>query len=233
MLELKGIAGVLYTASEWMMRLTAANLMWFVLSLPFFTLLVAIDMSDPAGRIWFGAAAWLFVTFLFFPATAAMFSVVRSWIVEEDFSSTFKKYISHLTSEYKSSVKAGAFFALAWLVWYYNYFYFYSEQNSVAFLFLVIGLGMFIFTVNFLSISAHYDMDSKARIQNAFFISAGRPLTSLAILASSAVLVWISVFQLLWLVPLLVCSLIAFVSFAAFHKATVKISEKAASNTAS
>src|SRR5690606_29985866 len=146
-------------------------------------------------------------TFLFFPATAAMFSVVRSWIVEEDFSSTFKKYISHLTSDYKSSVKAGAFFALAWLVWYYNYFYFYSEQNSVAFLFLVIGLGI--------------------------FISAGRPLTSLAILASSAVLVWISVFQLLWLVPLLVCSLIAFVSFAAFHKATVKISEKAASNTAS
>ncbi|MBT2583916.1 DUF624 domain-containing protein [Planococcus sp. ISL-109] len=231
MLELKGIAGVLYTVSEWIMRLSAVNLMWFILSLPFFTLLVAIDMSDSAGRIWFGLAAWLFVTFLFFPATAAVFSVARSWIVEEDYSSAFKKYIYHLKSDYKASIKTGALFALVWLVWYYNYFYFYSEQNSVAFLFLIIGLGMFIFTVNFLSISAHYDMSSKARMKNAFFISAGRPLTSLSILASSAVLLWISLFQLLWLLPLLVCSLIAFVSFSAFHKATVKITGKAASNT--
>ncbi|WP_211653250.1 YesL family protein [Planococcus alpniumensis] len=233
MLELKGIAGVLYTASEWVMRLTAVNLMWFILSLPFFTLLVTIDISDPAAWIWFGVAAWLFASFLFFPATATVFSVVRSWIVEGDYSSSFKKYIQYLKSDYQSSVKSGAFFASAWLIWYYNYFYFYSIQNNIAFFFLVIGLGMFIFTVNFLSISAHYNMSRNDRFKNAFLISAGRPLASLSILASSAVLIWASVFQLLWLVPLMLCSLLAFMSFAAFHKATLKILEKASQDTAS
>lgn len=232
MLELKGIAGVLYTASEWMMRLTIVNLMWFILSLPFFILLVSIDMGDPAARIWFGVAAWLFSAFLVFPATASVFSVVRSWIVEEDYSSAFKKYVRHLTADYRSNIKDGSFFALVWLVWYYAYFYFYSELNSAVFLLLIVGVGMYIFTINFLSISVHYNMGTTARIKNAFFISAGRPRTSLSILATSAVLVGVSVFQLLWLVPLLVCSLTAFISFAAFHKATVKISEQAAKNTA-
>lgn len=232
MLELKGITGALYTMSEWVMRLSGVNLMWFLLSLPFFVLFVTVDMSSPAGIVFFGVAAWLFATFLVFPATMAVFSVARDWIVDFDYSSITRKYVSHLKTEYKVNAKTGAAFAAVWLVWYYGYFYFYSQKSSLAILFLVMGLALFVYTVNFLNIRAHYRMSGKEQLKNAFFISAGRPLLSLFILASSGILLWISLSQLVLLIPLLTCSMIAFLSFSAFHNVTRKISEKSASNNA-
>lgn len=232
MLELKGITGVFYTMSEWIMRFSGINLLWFLISLPFFILFVTVEMNSIAGLVFFGAAGWLFATLLFFPATAAVFSVIREWIVEEDFSSIIKTYFSHLRTEYKMNAKTGGVFALVWLLWYYGYFYFYTEQNSAVFLFLVIGIGLFIYTVNFLSISSHYRMSAAAKAKNAFFLSAGRPLTGVFIAASSGVLLWLSMTQLLWLFPLLTCSMIAFLSFSAFYREAQKISGKTVSDDA-
>ncbi len=230
MLELKGITGVLYTMSEWVMRLSAVNLMWFGLSLPFFVLLLTVDMSSSGGLAFFGVAAWVFVSFLVFPATAAVFSVARAWIVEFDYSSVTRKYLIHLKREYKADAKMGTVFAFVWLLWYYGYFYFYAQKSSLSFFFLLAGLALFVYTINFLCISVHYQMTGKDRMKNAFFISAGRPLAGLFILASSGALLWISITQLLLLLPLLSCSLIAFLSFSAFHRVTQKIGEKSASN---
>ncbi|MBU9674067.1 DUF624 domain-containing protein [Planococcus sp. CP5-4] len=231
-MELKGITGVLYAMSEWIMRLSAVNLMWFVLSLPLFILLVAVDMSTPDGRVIFGVAAWVFASALFFPATATVFSVVRDWVVKNDYSSAFKKFLYHFNADFVKNVKMGAAFATVWLIWYYSYFYFYAAKSSAAFIFLMFGAALFIYTVNFLSIRAHYEMDSKECMKNAFFISAGRPLTGLYILLSSAALIWVSLFQLLWLLPFLTCSMLAFSAFSAFHRTIVKISGNPASNKA-
>lgn len=232
MVEFKGLAGVFYGMSEWIMRFSGINLLWFLLSLPFFILFVTVDMSSTAGLVFFGIAGWLFAAFLFFPATAAVFSVTRDWIVEGDYSSIAKKYFSHLKADYRGNAKMGAVFALVWLLWYYGYFYFYTQQNSAAFVFLLIGIALFIYTVNFLSISSHYRMAAAAKVKNAFFLSAGRPLAGLYIAAVSAVLIWLSTTQLLWLFPLLTCSMIAFLSFSAFYKVTQKITEKAVSDDA-
>ncbi|MCM3611588.1 DUF624 domain-containing protein [Planococcus sp. MERTA32b] len=232
MVEFKGLAGVFYAMSEWIMRFSGVNLLWFLLSLPFFILFVTVEMSSTAGLFFFGSAGWLFAALLFFPATAAVFSITRDWIVEEDYSSIVKKYFAHLKTDYKENAKMGAVFALVWLVWYYGYFYFFTQQNSVALIFLVIGIALFIYTANFLSISAHYRMNAAAKMKNAFFLSAGRPLMGLYIAAVSAVLIWLSTTQLLWLFPLLTCSMTAFLSFSAFYRTTQKITEKAVSDDA-
>lgn len=223
MLELKGISGVFYTMSEWIMRLSGINLMWFVLSLPFFALFVTVEMTSSAGVAFFGTAAWIFAAFLFYPATAAVFSVVRDWVVENDYSSVLKKYFSHLKKDYRANVKAGAIFALVWLVWYYGYFYFYTVKSSGIIFFLLIGVAGFIYSVNFLSISAHYHMSFKAKMKNAFFISAGRPLMGLFIAFCAGVLLWLSTTQLLWLFPLLTCSMTAFLAFSAFYRTAQKL----------
>lgn len=232
MLEMKGITGVLYAMSEWIMRLSAINLMWFGLSLPFLILLFTVDMSAGGGLVFFGLAAWLFLSFLVFPATAAVFSVVRGWIVEQDFSSVMRKYVSHFKKDYKENAKTGTVFALVWLVWYYGYFLLHAQQNSLALLLLPAGLALYVYTVNFLCITAHFRMDSAERAKNAFFVSAGRPLTGLYILVSSGILLWISVTQLIILLPLLTCSMIAFVSFAAFYRVTQKVHEKSPADNA-
>ena len=228
MLELKGISGAFYTASEWIMRFSGVNLLWFVLSLPFFLLFVAVDMSTSAGISFFGAAGWLFASLLFYPATAAVFNIVRDWIVEEDTSSIVKKYFTHFKYDYKSNVKSGAVFALVWLLWYYGTFYSFAEKSTGALIFLVIGLGLFIYTVNFLSINSHYRMSIRSKMLNAFFLSAGRPLLGLFIIFSSGILVWLSATQLLWLLPLLSCSLTAFLSFSAFYRTTQKVERQMA-----
>lgn len=232
MFELKGISGVFYAMSEWIMRFSGVNLLWFLLSLPFLLLFVTVEMSSRAGLVFFGAAAWLFASFLFFPATATVFSVIRDWIVEEDYSSISKKFFKHLKSDYKMNAKTGMIFSILWLVWYYGSFYTVADKSSGAFIFLILGIALFIYTVNFLSINAHYHMSSKQKGINAFFLSAGRPLMGLFIAVSSFVLLWLSTTQLLWLIPLLTCSMTAFLSFSAFYRTAQKIEGKMATDDA-
>ncbi|WP_422122256.1 YesL family protein [Planococcus sp. X10-3] len=223
MLELKGISGVFYAMSEWIMRFSAVNLLWFGISLPFFLLFVTVEMSSSGGLIFFAIAACLLGSLLFFPATAAVFSIVREWVMEAETSSIAKSYFRHLKAEYRANVKMGAFFSLVWLVWYYGYFYLYTAKSSGAFVLLLSGLFLFVVTVNFLSINAHYRMSGWAKVKNAFFLSAGKPLMSLVIACGSGILAWLSTTQLLWLFPLAICSLIAFLSFSAFYRIAQKI----------
>lgn len=226
MLELKGLPGVLYGVSEWVMRLSAVNLIWFLMSLPLFVLLLTFDMGSQVGIVLFAPASWLLGSLLFFPATAAVFATARDWVLDTGQSSVLRTYFSHLKRDYKDSAKMGGGFAVLWLGWYYANFFFQSESSFLAFMFLLSGSSLFIYTINFLSISAHYRMSGGERLKNAFFVSAGSPLMGLSILLSCGLLLWISMTQLLWLLPFLTCSLIAFLSFAAFHKFTMKVEEK-------
>lgn len=226
MLELKGLPGVFYAVSEWIMRMSAVNLIWFLMSLPLFVLLLTLDMGSGMGIVLFAPVSWLLVTLLFFPATAAVFATARDWVLDTGQSSVLRTYFSHLKRDYKDSAKMGAGFAVVWLIWYYANFYFQSESSSIALLFLISGSALFIYTINFLSISAHYRMSGGERLKNAFFVTAGSPVMGLFILLSSGLLLWISISQLLWLLPFLTCSLIAFLSFSAFYKFTMKVEEK-------
>lgn len=226
MLEFKGLAGVFYAVSEWIMRMSAVNLIWFFMSLPLLLLLFTLDMGSQAGILLFAPLAWLFVSFLFFPATAAVFATARNWVMDTGKPSVFRTYFSHLKQDYKDSVKMGAGFAVIWLAWYYANFFFQSQNSMAAFMFLVSGAALFVFTVNFLSISAHYRMSGRERLKNTFFVTSGSPFMGAFILLSSALLLWVSTTQLLWLLPLLTCSLIAFLSFSAFYRFTMKVEEK-------
>lgn len=226
MLELKGLPGVLYAVSEWIMRMSVVNLIWFLISLPLFVLVLTLDMGSRFGVLLFAPLSWLFVSLLFFPATAAVFATARDWVLDIEQSSVLRSYFSHLKQDYKDSAAMGTGFAAVWLVWYYANFFFQSQSSLIAFLLLLSGSALFIYTVNFLSISAHYRMNGGERLKNAFFVSAGSPVTGLFILVSSGLLLWISMVQLLWLLPFVTCSLIAFLSFSAFYKFTLKVEEK-------
>lgn len=232
MLELKGISGVFYTMSEWIMRFSGLNLLWFLMSLPFLLLFVTVELNTAAGLVFFGAAAGLTASLLFFPATAAVFSVVRDWVAEADYSSVWKKFIFHLKADYRANAGSGAIFSVVWLAWYYGYFYFYAEKSAGAIFFLLLGVALFIYTANFLSINAHYRMSSKAKMMNAFFLSAGRPFTGLLIALAGGILLWLSATQLLWLFPLLVCSMTAFLAFSAFYRTVQKVGSSKAPNNA-
>ncbi|AQQ54821.1 YesL family protein [Planococcus lenghuensis] len=228
MQELKGITGVLYAASEWVMRLSAVNLIWFILSLPLFIVFLTVDISSLGGLVLFGLTVLLLMPLLFFPATVAVFATVRDWVTEMDYTSVVRTYLSHLKSAYLDSMKAGIFFAALWLVWYYSLLSIPAEKTIVTLMLLIIGLALFAYTISFMSVSVHYRMSGKERLKNAFLIAAGSPLLSLFMLLSNGLLVWISLTQLLFLLPLFTCSLGAFLSFSAFYRFTLKVEKRAA-----
>lgn len=230
MQDLNGLMGVLYTASEWFLKMAVANFMWFLMSLPLFTAFVVIDISNAAGIVLFGAAVLLFTPLLFFPATIAVFASARDWLLGSD-SSPVRMYAAHVKANYKESVKMGVPFAAIWLIWYFGYFYLRSENGTLNLLFLLLGAALFVYTVNFLSISVHYRMSGKERGMNAFFVSSGSPLLGLFILGSNGVLIWVSAVKLLLLLPLLTASLSAFLSFSAFYSFTLRVKNKQGTKT--
>ncbi|HSP22353.1 MAG TPA: DUF624 domain-containing protein [Planococcus sp. (in: firmicutes)] len=231
MQEMNGLLGVLYTASEWFLKMAVVNFLWFLMGIPLFTAFLVIDISNAAGIVLFGAAVLLFAPLLFFPATAAVFASARDWLLDDDTSSV-KMFASHLKANYKESVKMGVPFAAVWLIWYFGFFFLRSGSGILDGLFLITGLALFVYTINFLSISVHYRMSGKERVMNAFFVSTGSPLLGLFIVLSNGVLIWISVSKLLLLLPLLTASLSAFLSFSAFYSFTLRVKNKQAAKTA-
>ncbi|ANU22037.1 YesL family protein [Planococcus donghaensis] len=225
MQEMNGLMGVIYTASEWFLKMTIVNFMWFLMSLPLFAAFMIFDITNATGLILFGLAVLVFVPLLFFPATTAVFASARDWLLDQDVS-LVKQYVISLKENYKESSKMGVPFAAMWLSWYFGYFYLRSGSSIIDLLFLLTGLALFVYTVNFFSISVHYRMNSKERLKNAFFVSAGSPLLSVFILVSNGVLIWITGVKLLWLFPLLICSLGAFLSFSVFYRLTLRVKNK-------
>ena len=227
MKDLNGITGALYAFSEWVMRLSAVNILWFVLSLPLFAVFTLPDISTASGLVLFGTGVLLFVPLLFFPATAAAFSAVRDWVVGQEQTSTARAYLIYLKANYMDSLKAGTVFAAVWLVWYFGFLTAQSADIIISMLFLITGAGLFVYTAVFLAVSAHYRMNLKERLKNAFFISAGSPLLGLFLIAVSGLIVWVSITQLLVLLPFFTCSLSAFLSFAVFYRFVRQMEQKA------
>lgn len=230
MQDVKGLYDVFYMASEWLMKMAAVNLLWFLLSLPLFAVFLIVDMSHALGAVLFGALVLVFAPLLFFPATTAVFAEVRDWLLEQDSGSSVKGYLRHLKANYRESAKMGALLTGAWLVWYFGTFFFQAVNGALDLVFLLAGTGLFVYTVLFLSISVHYRMNRRERLANALFVTAGSPVLAGFIAVSSGSILWVSVAKIPVLLPLLACSLSAFLSFTAFHRFTLKVKGKTAGN---
>jgi len=79
---------------------------------------------------------------------------------------------------------------------------------------------------HFFSILSHLHMSVFQIIKSSLLITIGRPLTSIMIAITSAVILYISFFHFQWLLMFFSGSLIAYSSFFYFHRMFVKLQEK-------
>lgn len=229
MKDYSGIMGGLYFLTEWFMKFTVVNFIWFVINIPTALVLVNTIMTD-ANRLMYALPLIVLVPVLFFPSTIAMFATVRDWIMKKEKMSLIKNYFHHFKSNYLKSLLSGFIWVIIWFVWLTDFVYFNKEGSVIAFIVLVIGMMLIVFNINYFSLSTHYHMKIKELFKNSFYVTIGSPLLFMIILFTQFTLLFLAISKFWFLFPLSIGSVSAFISFLAFYRFSLKIKSNQENN---
>ena len=223
-----GFMGGLYMIAEWVMKFSVINLLWIIFNLPVaFIVLNMFFVGQIEGLIFFIVPLLIMLPFLFFPATTAMFAVVRDWIIKDaDGDQLFKSYWRYYKENYKRSVANGLVLTAAWLIMIADIYYFFGKNTIIMIFFSIMAIILFVFSINLFSVTAHYRMTFSHSMKNTFLTTIGSPVLFLTIAISSGIVLYMSLHVVRYLIPFLTMSLIAFLSFSAFYRNYLKVIEK-------
>ncbi|WP_223069952.1 YesL family protein [Paenibacillus caui] len=227
-MEFKGVMGGLYRITEWIMRISGSNLLWLLCSSPFlFFLLTKVlfilnDLgNDPLSL--YGMA--ILAPFTLFPATAALFTVVRKWVMGEADVSVFRTYFKGYKENYKQSMIGGIFYTLLFVVMAVDYSVYMSKMQNlqmIGIIMLVLLILLFVSMFNFFSMVVHYHMKTSLIIKNAILLTVIRPFRAFTTVAGAIVLIFITArFQ--WLIIFGTASLTAWLAFVNFYATFTKM----------
>ena len=227
-METRGIMGGFYRISEWIMRLSAINLLWLISSFPiiylFFVLLMAPELDTEFIKQWFMMVA-IVAPFSIVPASAAMFSVARKWVTGDPDVPLWKSYWRGYKENYLQSMLGGIVFLAIGFLLVIN-FYFYRGQTgiyqAVSIVFIVLMIVLAAAFLNFLCVMTHLHMKLFQIVKNSMLMTIGQPLNSISLLVLNAAILYIS-FRFSFLVVFFMGSLMAAASFWNFHRGFTKI----------
>jgi uncharacterized membrane protein YesL len=223
-----GLINGLHSISVWVMRFAVINLLWFVFNLPIIIISIPVIFSEQLS-VFFLLLIPIFVLapFLLFPSTAALFSSVREWLIDEDdHSSLVRGFIKFYKTNYKKSLLGGGLITSLWVIWSVDYYYFSKVNLTFMTIFLIMGILLFVFTINFFSVNAHYNLSLFSLIRNALILTVGSPVLTLTIIISSAFILYMSLYISQLVIPIFSVSLVAFISFSAFYRQYLKVKEQ-------
>lgn len=220
---MKNFMSGMYAASEWIMRFAVVNLLWFIMNLPFVFFLFHLLKGET--ELLLIIPIIILAPFLFFPATAAMFSSTRDWVLEREESSLVRSYYKYYKENFKKSFLGGVILTGVWAILIADYFYLKDVNAVLAVMFIVFGLFLYVYTVNFFSVNAHYEMRLKDLLKRALLLTTGSPVLCSAVLVSGIILAYVSLRGPLFLLLFFTGSLTAFLSFSAFYRLYLRLIE--------
>lgn len=214
---------------EWVMRLSVINILWVVFNLPICYLAISVLFAEDQSSIilLIGTIA-VFAPFIFFPATTAMFGVVRKWVMGDLDVPLVKSFWRYYKENYVRSLTGGLLLTIIWVVWGVDFFFF-SKVNVIISTFFLIGfLFLFLMTLFFFSNTVHAELKLFTSLKNSFFLTMVYPLANLVVLIISGIILYISLGMFTFLIPFFMGTLITYVAFAAYHQKIEKIHVKTA-----
>jgi uncharacterized membrane protein YesL len=231
-LETKGMMGGLYKITEWIMRIAGSNLYWMLCSSPFLIVVLfkLIYSADPAAQpevMTYWAMA-LLAPFTLFPATAALFSVTRKWVLGEADLGITKLFFKSYKDNYKQSMLGGIFYTLLIVIMYVDYEVYMKQFKNMQILGIVMLVLLFFILLslfNFFSLVAHFHMKVSMLIKNAILLTVLRPFRTLSTFLT-AVVIGIITLKFSWLIPFGFATLIAWMAYFNFNIAYTKVQEK-------
>lgn len=214
-----GIMGGFYRISEWIMRFSVTNLLWVLFNIPVLFIATGLLGAETIDQIHFVFLLMAIVApFISFPATAAMFSVVRKWVMGDTDVPLVKTFWKGYRENYKQSMFGGLIIVPLWVIYYVDFIFYAVEISSMLrYLFIVLGVILLAFTFNFFSMTVHFHMKFWALLKNSALISVGKPLISAGIVLINGVIAYISFTQFTFLLPFFTASLTAYFSFLGFY----------------
>ncbi|APC49552.1 hypothetical protein BME96_15710 [Virgibacillus halodenitrificans] len=210
---------IIYQLSEWFMRLSITNIAWFISNLPIaYLLLNFVYAETKESRYILAIGILLLAPFLFFPATSALFAMVRDWILKKEQCSLIKTYFTYFRKNYCFSLLGGLLLTGIWAILVIDFIY--VRQINVLLLFCILGLGVviYIFTINFFIVLVHYDEKLTVLMKKAFVLTLVSPKLFFIHLFASSGILYISIGGWLVLLPFFTAALIAFISYSAFYR---------------
>lgn len=231
-MEMRGLMGGFYRISEWIMRLSAINLLWVACSIPFFFVLLTTMATPDATTDQLLSMLWMlaFVApFTLFPASAAMFAVARKWVMGDTDVPLFKTYFRSYKENYKQAMLGGLIFFFIGILLITSIQFYSGQTNALRWLSLVFLSFTVVYAgamLNFLSLTVHFHMKLLQLVKNAFIMTLGQPLTSIGILATNGFIFYFSG-RYTWLIPFFMGSVSATVTFWYFYRGFQRIQDKA------
>lgn len=173
-MKMGGLTGGIYKISLWIMRLSLANLLWIL-----FTIL---------GAVIFGI----------FPATTALFTIIKKWIKKEYDFAIFKTFWVAYRDDFKKSNIVGFILLTIGVFLYFDFkiLNLYENQLLKIIQILLVGISIFyIVTVTYIfPVLVHYKASALLSIKNAFLVGMLAPLTTLSIVLSTIIIAYLSLY---------------------------------------
>ncbi len=200
------LEGRIYHVCEWITRLAYVNILWGLFML--------------AGAVIFGVA----------PATVALFTVVRKWLLFSDHNvPIFKTFFRTYKKEFLRANKIGLFIGLVAYILYIDFLYIANvgEAFQLVFsVFLFVILVFYAITLLYIfPIYVHYELRFLQYIKYSFFIGMANPLMTLTMFLS-IILLTILFIYIPGLIPFFSVSLVSVILMSCALRGFRKIEEK-------
>jgi uncharacterized membrane protein YesL len=178
-----------YYTLNTMVDLFLLNLLWVVASLPLIT---------------------------FFPATAALFGVVRKRILKKETEGIFKSFIKMLKENFKQSFILSIIWSVLGIFLLMDYRLIHpgdSVVQLILFIILIIGILLFSMSSIYLfPIMVHFELSWKYVIRNAFFISLMNPVRTVLLM----LIVGLGI-TILYFYPVTIFIICSFIAYAVYY----------------
>lgn len=163
-----------------------------------------------------------------FPATTALFSVVRKWVSEGTDAGVFHLFFTSFKENFKKSFTIGIMWTIAGSILYFDLALLLEiEFTGRYFLFILLIFSAIIYifiSIYLFFLLAHYDLSVLHTIKNALLLSVSNlyhTVLCLVIIGGASIIIYyFPVFIMIF------GSVLAFILYNIFHKLLYKIQEK-------
>ncbi|MGM0877535.1 MAG: YesL family protein [Bacillota bacterium] len=217
---MEGITRVL----EWIMRFSVINLLWILFCLPIVIVTIPVFYADNVSAIFTLLSVIAILTpIFFFPATTAMFGVVRKWIFGEADVPLFKTYWKQYKENYVKSLLSGIIITIMWVILGIDVYYFTQVNPFISGFFIIGSFFLFNFTIFYFANTVHTELKLIAILKNSLILTFINPVSNLCLLIINVTILYICFQVMTAFIPFFMGTMIAFVSLKGYQQKILKV----------